>query len=250
MKKRWVLFYVFCLVLMIATSAYAATWQTYDALSVGNLADGDDFLIRDVSDTPPAAGTIKSYFFSSLRTDILGYDNELSALMGLTSAADKLPYFTGSATASTTDFTSFARTLLDDANEAALKTTINAEAGVDFEEYRANRILFSACIPNPDSGYDDIKIRMPFATTVNSVHGHCVGGTNMIVGFYEVDSDADDSDAVQLDSGDYTITTSLFEDLSITVNSTLNANDWLQMDTISVSGSPTMCCITVWGQAT
>jgi len=71
-------------------------------------------------------------------------DAELTALAGLTSVADALPYFTGSGTAAVTTLSAYARTFLDDADEATLKATLNLESGVDVQTYNANLSAIAA----------------------------------------------------------------------------------------------------------
>lgn len=75
------------------------------------------------------------------RADVLG-DN-IEAIRGLTSSADKGIQFTGAGTAATYDLTAAGKALLDDANAAAQRTTLGLVIGTDVQAYDADLDAFA-----------------------------------------------------------------------------------------------------------
>ena len=89
---------------------------------------------EDVTFTSVASGEVIKYDGSKwinntlLEANIQEYDAGLTSIAGLPTIADKMLYTTATDTWATTTVTSFARTILDDADAATVRTTIGVDA--------------------------------------------------------------------------------------------------------------------------
>lgn len=90
------------------------------------------------------ASTSRTNLGVAIGTNVQAYDAFLTSIAALGTAADRIIYTTGVDTAAETVLTAFARTILDDANQGAVRTTLALTPGTDVQAYDATLQSISA----------------------------------------------------------------------------------------------------------
>lgn len=93
------------------------------------LPDGSALAGTETTPLVQAGATVK-HTWNTFANFVVAYNVQLSAIAGLTSAADRVAYFTGSGTAALATFTAAGRALVDDADASAQLTTLGVSTFV------------------------------------------------------------------------------------------------------------------------
>lgn len=200
---------------------------------------------RDISDN--AYSLLAAANYAAMRaaldlepgTDVQAYDADLAAIAGLTSAADRLPYFNGAGTAALATFTGSARSLMDDGNFATMRQTLGVEIGTDVQAYDADLAAIAALTSAANKGIYATGTAT-WATYDLTAFGRSLGGAADAVAALTTLGIKDTTLQIPMDGGGATLSTGVVLYMQVPWNVTVNA--W---QLVSGSGAGSMV-IDIW----
>lgn len=119
------------------TDAGTIASQNSNAVTItgGSISGITDLAVLDGGTGSSTAAGARTNLGVAIGSDVQAYDAGLASIAALTTAADKMVYTTALDTYAVTSLTSFARTLLDDADAATARTTLGVAIGSDVQAY-------------------------------------------------------------------------------------------------------------------
>jgi len=166
----------------VNSSDTEGSWTITDGTTSQVISSGDTLTVSSGGGVTATA--------SATDTLTLVTDGALSSIDGLTTAADKMIYTTAADTYAVTDLTSFARTLLDDADAATARTTLGLGTAATQDSSAFATAAQGALADSAVQPFDDIIVgtittqEIPYAENIlypdaNGLFGAIIVGTGL-----------------------------------------------------------------------